>query len=286
MKPAFATSDPAAELSGERLAAHAYALDASGWTVIRSQLDAESVDALRADADRALDATRRAIAEGRAGGHTTVPGYTIARRFYRWGETALALLEHPAVHALGSRMLGAHHLFDCSVNATRPSRGADGGGTGWHRDFGSDLHHGSAIPSHLFLLFCLDDLTAENGGTWVVPGSHRRCLQPEPEISSMERYPSAMRIEAQAGDLVALDPATLHASGLNRSGADRRLAAVNLCHGRIAPACDHWRLLGDEERARCSPRVRGLLSFPWDRCHAAWAVLPDGQVQDGAAAKS
>jgi hypothetical protein len=175
--PTLTTSDSerSAELSPERLAAHAYALDASGWTVARSQLDPPSLAELRAAADRALEATRRAIAEGRAGGHTVVDDhYLIARRFYRWSDAAMALLEHPAVTALGARMLGGYRLFDMSVNATQPLPAGDRSrGTGWHRDFGTDLHHGTAVPSHLYLFFCLRRPRRRQrrhlGGAWQPP---------------------------------------------------------------------------------------------------------------------
>jgi ectoine hydroxylase-related dioxygenase (phytanoyl-CoA dioxygenase family) len=110
----------------------------------------------------------------------------------------------------------------------------------------------------------------------VVPGSHRRTVQHEPE--SPERIPSATRIEARAGDLVVIDPALLHASGRNHGAAARRLVVVGLCHARVSPACDHLGGLEPATRSRLPPAVRRLLSFPWDGDHAAWAVAPDGTV--------
>lgn len=90
----------------------------------------------------------------------------------------------------------------------------------WHRDLPYQ-HFVSSRPLAINALFCLDDFTAENGATWVLPGSHR-----SEELGSdafLER--NRVQIVARAGSFIVLDCMLYHSGGVNHSTLPRR--AVN-----------------------------------------------------------
>ena len=90
----------------------------------------------------------------------------------------------------------------------------------WHRDLPFQ-HYTSSAPLAVNALFCIDDFTAENGATFVLPASHKA---PEfPSEDYLRRY--ATQIEASAGSFLVLDAMLFHSGGFNNSQLPRR--AVN-----------------------------------------------------------
>lgn len=90
----------------------------------------------------------------------------------------------------------------------------------WHRDLPYQ-HFISSKPLAINALFCVDDFTLENGGTFVLPGTHKiEAFPSETYISN-----NALQIEAKAGSFIVLDCMTFHAGGFNNTLFERR--AIN-----------------------------------------------------------
>ena len=87
----------------------------------------------------------------------------------------------------------------------------------WHRD----LPYQDFIiskPIAISALYCIDDFSAETGGTFVVPFSHKMEQMPsEPYISK-----HAVQINAKAGSVLIFDSMVFHKAGYNTSGKIRR----------------------------------------------------------------
>lgn len=90
----------------------------------------------------------------------------------------------------------------------------------WHRDLPYQ-HFVSTTPLAINALFCVDDFTAENGATFVLPASHR--TGPFPSPSHVRK--NAVQVKAKAGQFILLDCMAFHSGGYNRSNRARR--AVN-----------------------------------------------------------
>lgn len=90
----------------------------------------------------------------------------------------------------------------------------------WHRDLPYQ-HFVSSKPLAMNALFCVDDFSFENGGTFVLPGSHKN------EAFPSEKYVQnhAIQIEAKAGSFIVLDCMIFHSGGYNKTNTARR--AVN-----------------------------------------------------------
>ncbi len=90
----------------------------------------------------------------------------------------------------------------------------------WHRDLPYQ-HFVSSRPLAVSALYCVDDFTAENGATFVLPASHgwEKC----PSDSFMES--KAQQITAPAGAFIVFNSMLFHRGGANRTSSRRR--AVN-----------------------------------------------------------
>lgn len=86
----------------------------------------------------------------------------------------------------------------------------------WHRDLPYQ-HFTSSRPIALNALFCLVDFTAENGGTTVLPSSHKH-----------ESFPSegfvreaCLTVNAKRGQFIVMDAMTFHSGTMNNSEHER-----------------------------------------------------------------
>lgn len=90
----------------------------------------------------------------------------------------------------------------------------------WHRDIPYQ-HFTCSKPLAINALYCVDDFTELNGGTFVLPASHLRENLPSSEFIKN----NAVQISAKAGSFIILDCMTYHAGGSNISKFPRR--AIN-----------------------------------------------------------
>ena len=74
-------------------------------------------------------------------------------------------------------------------------------------------------PWAMNIIWCLDDVTAENGGTLYLPGSHLL-----PRLSDLPDNPKEAMVafEASAGSIIAMDGRLWHTSGPNRTADEER----------------------------------------------------------------
>ena len=75
----------------------------------------------------------------------------------------------------------------------------------WHRDF-NYLHFTTSKPFGINVFFCIDDFTKDNGGTYLLPGSHKFEKFPGIEYAEKHRY----QVEAKAGSAIVFDPMIFH----------------------------------------------------------------------------
>lgn len=93
---------------------------------------------------------------------------------------------------------------------------------GLHRDDVVHLNRHPGPETRLVVMVALSDFTAENGGTWVVPGSHRWDDDRGPKLE--EAVPTQMA----AGSAVAWLGSTFHCGGPNNSDGPRTGLAFGL----------------------------------------------------------
>jgi ectoine hydroxylase-related dioxygenase (phytanoyl-CoA dioxygenase family) len=128
------------------------------------------------------------------------------------------LVIHPIVLELVDTVLGSTailHLQNASAVAPRAVHFQ----SRFHRDFAKDFLASKCLALNAF--WCLTDFTAENGATWVVPGSHRDANLPSADF--IER--NSVQVIAPAGSIIFWDGLLLHKAGYNSS--DRVRYGIN-----------------------------------------------------------
>jgi ectoine hydroxylase-related dioxygenase (phytanoyl-CoA dioxygenase family) len=108
-------------------------------------------------------------------------------------------------------------------------------------------------------LHCLDDFSEANGGTRVVPGSHKKVWPREMITEEVER--EAIYLSAKAGSVIAYDGALLHAG--SRNGTDQPRRALHLFYHRswAKPQWDYPRSFTTDVSAQLTTEQKSLFGF-------------------------
>ena len=256
---------------------HRFNLLASGFTVLHQVFPQGKIAALAAGVDRALEATRAAVTAGRTLPYTFYDESTYlgTRCVYCWGDECVALLDEERLQRVAGAVIGPHRLFDMSALRALPSAPFALTRTQWwHRDI-DVLPHSPPNVRYLWFFILLDDFTADNGATWVVPGSHRI---PNEAVPRKKDFPTAVQLLGAAGDVIVINPSALHTVGHNVTPRSRTMINLSMCHADVSPLMDHWSIAGPTIQVKASPRVRQMLGADDRPPDVTWAVLPEGWV--------
>jgi len=164
------------------------------------------------------------------------------------GEIFDALWTHPRLLGLVRHVLRRPFTLS-SLNAREPKPGI--GGQGLHADWAL-LEVGDPFQV-VNSLWVLDAMDAGNGGTRLVPGSHRR------SGPIQDPHPEQIVPTLQAGDVLVMNAHCWHGGTVNADGRRRRVM-----HGYFTAAenplqCDFPKLLSPATRARLTVEQLALL---------------------------
>ena len=140
----------------------------------------------------------------------------IVRLLLAYDDYFLKLATNPKVLAIVEKLLGDYYIIAQQNGIINPP-GLENYQVSWHRDL-SYQHFVSSRPLAISALFCLDDFSAETGGTHVLPGSHKSEAFPSQEFVEKNQY----SVTAKAGSVLIFDSMLYHRSGSNRSAFKRR----------------------------------------------------------------
>ena len=115
-------------------------------------------------------------------------------------------------------------LSSLNSRAALPGHGLQG----LHADWGKGVEPGEYMVCNSFWL--LNDFTAENGATRVVPGSHRSRKVPSDEMEDPAAdHPKQVQVIAPAGTVVAVNSHLWHGGVLNQTDEPRRVMHGYFC---------------------------------------------------------
>jgi len=184
------------------------ALDERGYLVLPGAVGANDLERLRSTFDRACDV------EG------IPPRGTRHPRGLLDGDAAFAgFVTFPALLAAVQHVLGRPFLAGAVVGRD-PLPGF--GQQGLHID---GVESGPSTPFQIVTaLGLLDEFTADNGATRLVPGSHRwRRSPPKSFTDPASRHPDQVVVTAPAGSVLVFNGHLWHGGTCNRSGEHRRV---------------------------------------------------------------
>jgi ectoine hydroxylase-related dioxygenase (phytanoyl-CoA dioxygenase family) len=187
------------------------ALDRDGYVVFRNLIDADWLERLKAAFD----------SEYEKGGRSRVneSGTRHVDDLVNRGAVFEGIYTHP-------RVLAAVHHVLCDEFRVGQVGGRDPlpgyGQQGLHADWTARAR---GEPFRIVTTICLlDDFTADNGATRVVPGTHHM-LNPPPKsfANPSSRHPQQELIVAQAGSVLVFNGHLWHGGTANRSNRSRRV---------------------------------------------------------------
>lgn len=213
--PRYGVHSQAAPLDAVARAAESLRL--LGYAVLDSGVEPSALEALRTR----FDAVRsRAMEQHGLESLRAIDEHNTVRCPLAHDRAFLELALSAPVLALCRALLGPGFILNQQNGVVNPAAEARYSQGAYHRDLPYQ-HFTSSRPLAINALFCLDEFTAENGATLVIPASHKEeDLPSDALIRASERG-----LTAKAGAFLVLDAMTYHRGGPNRTARDRR--AVN-----------------------------------------------------------
>ena len=178
--------------------------------------------------------------------------YTLRALLTHGGETFLKLAFNENLIAVIKMLIPGKFVLNQQNGVINPPQEPYNQGA-WHRDLPYQ-HYVSTKPLAVNALFCIDEFTFDNGGTFVLPASHKS----EPFPSQHYLAQNATQAKAKAGSFILLDCMIFHAGGYNKTRSARR--AVN--HVFTIPYFKQQiNLPKNMDASKLAPEQREILGF-------------------------
>jgi ectoine hydroxylase-related dioxygenase (phytanoyl-CoA dioxygenase family) len=160
----------------------------------------------------------------------------------------------PRVLACVAHVLGDFKLSSLNFRAALPGEGLQA----LHAEGGPVTDPGSYHVCNSIWL--LDDFTAENGATRVVPGSHRSGKSPRDVMSDVrDVHQGEVLLRAPAGTVVVFNSHLWHGGTLNHSSTPRRALHSYFTLRRNSQQLDQRKYVRPETLRRLSPAAQYIL---------------------------
>jgi ectoine hydroxylase-related dioxygenase (phytanoyl-CoA dioxygenase family) len=170
------------------------------------------------------------------------------------GEPFLRLAEHPDVLSLLDRVLLPNYLLSTAQSIRlHPGEAAQS----WHTDDAFYLApRPHARPLAITVVWAIEDFTADNGATELIPGSHRWGTE-HPDTESFAAVAAVM----PAGSALVFDAALFHRGGANRTSRTRLAISPQYCQPYLRPQESQLLIVPPDAARACSDRMRAMLGY-------------------------
>jgi ectoine hydroxylase-related dioxygenase (phytanoyl-CoA dioxygenase family) len=225
-------------------------LDRDGYAPLPAVLSEEQVTAMRVRLDELV------AAEGDRAGievHQEAGTDRLADLINK-GPMFEVCFTHPRVLACIGHVLGDFKLSSLNSRAVRPGQGHQA----LHADWGGPVPPGGyQVCNSIWLL---DDFTASNGATRVMPGSHRSGQSAREALADpAAAHPGEVQLIAPAGTVVVFNSHVWHGGTQNRTGQPRRALHSYFTRRANRQQLDQQKYLRPETLAVLSPAACFIL---------------------------
>jgi hypothetical protein len=240
-------------ISTDELSRAAESLQMLGFAIVDAGYTAAQVADLQ---NRFEDLRTRVFAEYGADALRAIDEHNTIRCPLGMDEAFLNLATNERILGLCERLVGPGFILNQQNGIVNPGDANTYNQASYHRDLPYQ-HFVSSRPLAINALYCVDEFTAENGSTLVIPASHKEATFPSDEfIRANEKL-----VTAPAGSFLVLDCMAYHRGSTNRSGKNRRAVNHMYTIGLMRQQLDLPALLGDTFTA--DPKLRRLLGYDY-----------------------
>jgi ectoine hydroxylase-related dioxygenase (phytanoyl-CoA dioxygenase family) len=210
-------------------------LEQNGYAVLPGVLEADRVARLKAELEAAIGADNAVFDRVEALTGSPHPDRWMVHNAMLRGAELARMLDHPLMQAYFARTLGARCILYSYQTSSLPPNGTN---------YSNRIHVDCprlipGYPTNLGALFPLDDLTADNGATYVLPGSHT--LAEAPDLDEFER--KAVRLFCDAGSMLLLNSRLWHRGGVNTTARARHMLTIGGCRSYMRSRFDFPQLI-------------------------------------------
>ncbi|GAB5471176.1 MAG: phytanoyl-CoA dioxygenase family protein [Rhodospirillales bacterium] len=222
-----------------------------GAVIVENLVDADTVASVRAELRPELDAKGLRSAGAFNGSLTNRISNVLAV-----APSAAAIVDHDMVVAVANEILLPHcanyHVSSLTAIEIMPGEGSQA----LHRDDTPFPFDHAGLEVQIGVMWALDDFTEENGGTRIVPGSHR--FLRAWHLPHLQRWEPAIMPKGSA--LFYLG-SMWHGGGANNSNAPR-MGLINVYNlGWLRQEVNQYLYHPPEVAEKFAPRLRALLGY-------------------------
>uniref|UniRef100_UPI00404A8AE2 phytanoyl-CoA dioxygenase family protein n=3 Tax=Cephaloticoccus sp. TaxID=1985742 RepID=UPI00404A8AE2 len=195
-----------------------------GYAVLRNVIPADEIGAVR-------DSITQTVSKY----STTPPPNGVVTGLLRKDLSMAPYLTHPRFMTMMTGLFGEHFKISFItglVNNAGVKRGP------MHADWPYNQNAAAKVLSpypdvmmHMVTMWMLSDYTIENGGTHIIPGSHKRGYAPRfgSNYEPMATYKNEVQMQGKAGDVGIFDARTWHATAENKTNEPRIGVLIRYC---------------------------------------------------------
>jgi ectoine hydroxylase-related dioxygenase (phytanoyl-CoA dioxygenase family) len=210
-------------------------MDELGYAVIPGVLDQHRVALLRAELEAAIAADNMVFDQVEQQTGRPHPDRWMVQNAMLRGIELGRMLEQETMQAYFSEFVGEHCILYAYQTSSLPPHGAN---------YSARLHVDTPrlVPGYMTNIgafFPLDDLTEENGATYLLPGSHKSLEGPDEATFEA----NAVRMICPAGSMVLIHPRVWHRGGSNRTSRARHMLTIGACRNFMRSRFDFPRLI-------------------------------------------
>jgi len=163
------------------------------------------------------------------------------------------LLEDPRLDQIIKSVLCSNWIMYSFTSSSLPPKGDN---------YGSRIHVDSPriilnYPTNFGVIWTLDNFTIENGGTYVLPGSHNSKIEPTENIFNN----NSVQIVCKKGSFILFNARVWHRGGVNNSSEFRHALTMNVCRPYMKQRFDWVRFIPKSITDKLNEQARRIIGF-------------------------
>ncbi len=196
------------------------------------------------------------------------------------GDCFIPLINHPKIYPLIEHIIGEKAIL-CSMGAHMNGSGNER--MPLHQDQWPLVPHPLEFPVMANSMVLVTDNSSENGGTRLIPGSHKWPKIDYKSANSSKYQDMAKSITAPKGSVIVWEGRVWHGNGLNRSGEVRSNISIAYLQSWIRPQENSQYSVREEVLEKLSDKQKEIIGFtPFGTLggHDGSSVSPAGFDRD------
>jgi ectoine hydroxylase-related dioxygenase (phytanoyl-CoA dioxygenase family) len=228
-------------------------LKEKGYTILRNQIDEKWLNLLTKEVDKSFVEHRNVQLANGNDINTDGVALHVLLSSPLFVEFLQTLLDNGFIQSLQDSFFHSKCILN-SLSALNNLPNQPNFSAVVHRDL---RFYSGDFPIMLNCLLMVDDFTVENGGTYLLTGSHLEERKPTDE----EFFSNAIQATGKRGDIIVFNANVWHSSAPNTTQEDRRAIPFTISKSFMKQLLDYPRAIGYDKMDTFTPEMQQLLGY-------------------------